>query len=104
MAHLWLQVLPRGAGDQRAALQEALMLHRLEKYPADFAAHFNLGALALSRKDAALAIGYLRGALRAEPEQASALNALGVALDLAGKREEALEQFRRSLRVQSEYA
>src|SRR5262249_36762766 len=103
MAHLWLQVLPRGTGDQRAALQEALMLHRLEKYPADFAAHFNLGALALSRKDASSAIGYLRDALRVEPEQAGALNALGVALDLAGGREEATGQFPPALRVQPDY-
>ncbi len=51
MAHLWLQVLPRGSGDQRAVLQEAIMNRRLEKYPADFSAHFNLGALFLSRQD-----------------------------------------------------
>ena len=46
MGHLWLQVLPRGAGrpDRRMELQEALMRHRLDKYPGDFSAHFNLGA------------------------------------------------------------
>ena len=50
MAHLWLQLLPRGPGDQRAILQEAIMNRRLEKYPADFSAHFNLGALASGAK------------------------------------------------------
>ena len=47
MAHLWFQVLPRGEGDQRMVLQEAMMQHRLEKYPGDFSALFNLGALRL---------------------------------------------------------
>ncbi|MBV9500048.1 MAG: hypothetical protein JO138_11805, partial [Acidobacteriaceae bacterium] len=36
MSHFWLQVLPVGEGDQRAALQEAVMTRRLEKYPGDF--------------------------------------------------------------------
>ena len=48
MAHLWLQVLPRGAGDRRRELQEALLRHRLEKDPADFEANFNLGGNALA--------------------------------------------------------
>ena len=104
MAHLWLQVLPRGTGDRRMALQEALMLHRLEKYPADFAAHFNLGALLLSRKDSAAAIGYLQDALRVAPEDTAALNTLGAAFDLAGRRAEAVEHFRHALRVQPDYA
>ncbi len=47
MGHLWLQVLPRGAGDHRRKIQEALMRHRLQKYPDDFSAHMNLGALML---------------------------------------------------------
>ena len=99
MAHLWLQLLPRGTGDQRAVLQEAIMKRRLEKYPADFSAHFNLGALSLSRKDTASAIAYLEGALRIEPEQTAALNAYGVALETEGKVAEAAEQFRHVLRV-----
>jgi mono/diheme cytochrome c family protein len=73
MAHLWLQVLLRGAGDQRTVLQEALMRHRLEKYPAEFLAHFNLGALFLSRGDTRSAMEHLRAALRAAPEQPAAL-------------------------------
>ena len=64
MAHLWFQVLPRGAGDQRMALQEAIMRHRLENYPADFSANFNLGALLLARKEIPAAMDYLRRALR----------------------------------------
>jgi len=98
MAHLWLQVLPRG-GDQRQVLQEALMERRLEKYPGDFLAHFNLGALFLSRKDTTGAIEHLSAALRAEPEQPAALNTYGAALESIGKLDEAAAQFRHALRI-----
>jgi tetratricopeptide (TPR) repeat protein len=99
MAHLWLQVLPRGGGDQRPVLQEALMRHRLEKYPGDFLAHFNLGALALSRKDTVSAIENLRAALVAEPDQPAALNTFGAALEMSGRPGEAAAQFRRVLQI-----
>jgi Flp pilus assembly protein TadD len=104
MAHLWLQVLPHGPGDPRIPLQEALMLHRLEKYPADYSANFNLGALMLKRQDAQSAIRYLRDALKADPDQPVALNTLGAALDLAGKSAEAVEQFQHALRLQPDYS
>ncbi|MGO9255006.1 MAG: tetratricopeptide repeat protein [Bryobacteraceae bacterium] len=99
MAHLWLQLLPRGEGDRRAVLQEAIMKRRLEKYPADFSAHFNLGALSLSRKDTSSAIAHLQAALRVEPEQPAALNTFGAALEADGKLEQAIEQFRHVLRL-----
>src|SRR5215831_589085 len=98
MAHLWLQVLPRG-GDQRPALQEAIMERRLEKYPADFLAHFNLGALYLGRTETAGALDHLSAALRVEPEQPTALNTYGAALEAAGRLGEAAAQFRHALRV-----
>jgi tetratricopeptide (TPR) repeat protein len=79
------------------------MRHRLEKYPADFSAHFNLGALLLSRKDAASAIGYLRDALRVQPEQPAALNTLGVALESEGRLDEAIKQFRRAQRARPDF-
>ncbi len=56
MGHLWLQILPRGAGDHRRELQEAVMRHRLEKNPSDFVAHMNLGAILLSRLDPQAAV------------------------------------------------
>ena len=85
MGHLWLQVLPRGAEDRRMELQEAIMRHRLEKYPGDFSAQFNLGALRLARGDAAGAVTYLRGAVAAQPDQPVALNTLGAALAFDGE-------------------
>jgi Flp pilus assembly protein TadD len=104
MGHLWLQLLPRGAEDRRAVLQEAIMERRLEKYPADFSAHFNLGVLALRRKDMAAAMAHLKTALQAEPEDPPALNAYGAALQSDGKVEEAINQFRHVLRVRSDDA
>ena len=42
MAQLWLKVLPRGLGDRRRELQEAVIEHQLEKNGSDFGANFNL--------------------------------------------------------------
>lgn len=103
MAHLWLQVLPRGAGDRRMELQEAIMLHRLEKYPGDFTSQFNLGALMLARGDQARAIPYLRGAVVARPDHPVALNTLGAALLSMGKPEEAAGLFERALQANPRY-
>jgi Tfp pilus assembly protein PilF len=103
MGHFWLQVLVRGEGDQRPILQEALMRHRLAKYPDDASAHLNLGTLLLSRKQSASAITHLREALRLAPEQAQALNNYGAALQSEGRIGEAVEQFQHALRVQPEY-
>ncbi len=105
MGHLWLQVLPRpGEGDQRAILQEALMRHRLENDPSNAAAHFNLGALLLSRKDAASAVGQLQDALRLDPQQPMALNDLGAALQSEGRLEDALAAFRNALQIEPDYS
>jgi Flp pilus assembly protein TadD len=105
MGHLWLQLLPRpGDGDRRAILQEALMRHRLENDPSNAAAHFNLGALLLSRKDAASAIDHFQDALRLNPEQPMALNDLGAALESEGRLKDALAAFRNALQIEPDYA
>jgi tetratricopeptide (TPR) repeat protein len=103
MGHLWLQVLPHGPGDPRIALQESLMHHRLEKYPNDFAAFFNLGALMFAQKDLDDAISYLRAAVRVEPEQIVALNTLGAALESEKQLDEAITLFNRALHLRSDY-
>jgi Tfp pilus assembly protein PilF len=103
MGHLWLQVLVRGDGDQRPALQEALMRHRLAKYPDDVSAHLTLGTLLLGRNQSASAITHLREALRVMPEHPQALNNYGAALQAEGKIEQALQQFQHALRIQPEY-
>ncbi|MGA8598876.1 MAG: tetratricopeptide repeat protein [Bryobacteraceae bacterium] len=103
MGHLWLQVLPVGGKDQRMVLQEALMKHRLEKYPGDFAAYFNLGALKLGEHDPNGAIPLLENALRAQPDQPVALNTLGAAFEMMDKNSEALMCFRKALGEQPGY-
>jgi hypothetical protein len=45
MGHLWLEVLPVGPGDHRLELQQALLVHRLEKYTHDFEALLHWGRL-----------------------------------------------------------
>jgi Flp pilus assembly protein TadD len=104
MAHLWLQVLPRGVEDRRIDLQEAIMLHRLEKYPGDFTSQFNLGALLLARGGNADAVAYLRGAVAARPDHPVALNTLGAALLSAGNVSDAAGLFERALQANPRYA
>jgi Tfp pilus assembly protein PilF len=103
MGHLWLQVLPRGAGDHRLQIQEALMRHRLQKYPDDFSAHMNLGALMLSRLDTQDAVPMLRAAVKIDPKRADAHDMLGTALENVGRLQEGIAQFRVALQVQPTY-
>ena len=103
MAHLWLELLPRGAGDRRRELEEAVMRHRLERNPVDFEANFNLGVVMLSRLNAAGAVASLRTAARVQPERADAHNALGLALAATGRSGEAIEQYQRALELRPEY-
>jgi len=103
MAHLWLQVLPRGSQDRRLELQEAIMLHRLEKYPGDFTSQFNLGALMLARGGSADAVAYLRGAVAVRPQHPVALNTLGAALLSAGNVDDAARLFERALKANPRY-
>jgi tetratricopeptide (TPR) repeat protein/mono/diheme cytochrome c family protein len=103
MAHLWLQVLPRGADDRRMELQEAIMRHRLEKYPGEFTSQFNLGALMLARGNTADAIAYLQGAAAAQPRNPVALNTLGAALLSQGHADEAATYLERALDANPRY-
>lgn len=99
MAHLSLQVLPRGTQDRRTELQEAIMLHRLEKYPGDFTAQYNLGAVMLERGRKADAVRYLRGAVEAQPDNPAALNMLGLGLVSVGNMNDAAGFFERALQA-----
>lgn len=103
MGHLWLQVLPTGEGDQRAVLQEALVRQRLEKYPDDFNANYNLGDLLLSQGNAAGAIPHFQAAFKANPASIVAATELGVALFTASRLEEAEQQFKAALAIDPAY-
>ncbi len=103
MSHFWLQVLPVGEGDQRAVLQEALMHRRLEKYPGDFSANFNLGDLMMDQNNPAAAVSYFRMAAEADPNSAIAAGELGAALFATDNIYEAEQQFRRALALDPKY-
>ena len=102
MGHLWIQVLPREAGD-RWLLQEAAMRRRLEKYPGDFVAHANLGAALEARGRPQEAVGHYREALRRRPRSAAVLNNLGAVLQSADQLDEALESYREAVRVEPDH-
>jgi tetratricopeptide (TPR) repeat protein len=85
MGHLWLQVLPKSTpgrlnGDRRMELEEALLRHRLEKYPDDFMAHFKIGTLRLARLDPPGALAMLQTAVRLDPNHAEAIAQFRLAL------------------------
>ena len=103
MGHLWLQVLPRGRGDHRLRLQEALLRHRLERNPNDFAAHLNLGAVLLSRLDTQAAVTTLEAAVRIDPKRPEAHDMLGSALSRVGRSQEGLRQFQLAVQADPEY-
>jgi len=103
MGHLWLQVLPHGAGDHRRELQEAVMRHRLEKNPNDVVAHMNLGALLLSRLDPQAAVTELRQAALLDPNQPEVHNMLGLGLATLNRNTEAIPQFEMALRARPNY-
>jgi len=103
MGHFWLQVLPAAEGDQRVALQESLVQQRLQKYPDDFSANYNMGDLLLSRGDAAGSLPYFEKAAKADSSSVFAATDLGVALFTASKLPEAEAQFKRALALDPTY-
>ena len=104
MAELWLELLPRGPGDRRRELEEAVIRHRIEKSPKDFTANLNLGAVRLSRLNAAGAVGVLQTAVAADPSRPEARNMLGLALQFVGRTAEAMAAFESALRLRPDYA
>jgi tetratricopeptide (TPR) repeat protein len=103
MAHLWLQVLPRGVGDRRRELQEAVMQHRLAASPDDFVARMNLGAVMLSRLNPQGAVSMLEAAVRIDPNRPEARNMLGLALSQTGRTREAAAEFVAALKTRPDF-
>jgi mono/diheme cytochrome c family protein len=103
MAHLWLQILPRGKGDHRPAVEEALMRHRIEKYHGDLEAHLRLGILMLARLDPVGAEAVLADAIRIEPRSPDAHNLHGSALSAFGLAAEAIGEFRIAIRLKPDF-
>lgn len=103
MGHLWFQVLPVEEGDQRAVLEESMARQRLQKYPDDFIANYNIGDILLTRGDAAGAVPFFQNAAKANPASVVAATELGVALLQASRLPEAIGEFQRALQVDPAY-
>ena len=107
MCHLWLQVLPvnfdAAQGDPRMALQEALARHNVENNPADYEAHYNLGAMLQARNDLDGAIAEYAAVVRLRPQDAIGNNALGAALLAAGHPQQGAEYLEAALRARPDY-
>ena len=107
MCHLWLQVLPvnfdPAQGDPRMVLQEAMARHDVQRNPADFEAHYNLGAMLQAKGQLDSAIAEYQTAVRLRPQDAVANNALGAALVGAGEDERAIEYLRTALKRRPDY-
>jgi len=103
MGHLWIQVLPRAKEDARPVLQEALMRQRLRKYPADFTAHFNLGAVLQASGRREEAISFLDKALQVRPDSYAAHTNLGAALQELGRADAAIAHYREALSLKPDY-
>ncbi len=80
------------------------MRKRLEKYPADFTASYNLASLLQVRGKTDEAIANYQAALRTEPNSATACNSLGGALLAKGETRSAIAEFREALRIDRTYS
>jgi len=100
MGHVWFQLLPQvpdSEDDPRLVLQQAVMRRRIEKYPADFVAHFNLGAALQATGHYDEALHYLTKATEIRPADAMARNNLAVVLFALERYDDAAAQFRIAL-------
>ena len=107
MAHLWLQVLPRGSAqaqeEARRAIQEALSWHDIERDPNDFAAQYNLAAMLQARGELGEALEHYRMAVHLRPDDCIANNSLGGALLASGDASGALGPLQAAVAKNSEY-
>jgi len=101
MGHVWFQLLPHG--ENRLELHQAVMRRRLEKYPADYVAHYNLGAALIAAGRDQEALPYLEKAAHMRPDAEVARNAYGVALLAAGHLAEARNEFSAALQQDPDY-
>jgi len=107
MAHLWLQVLPKGdplhQRDPRMVLEEAWARHELEKAPGSFESRYNLGEMLEARGALDEAVEQFQAALAIRPTDAIANNALGGALLAKGDVSGAITRFNAALASEPDY-
>jgi tetratricopeptide (TPR) repeat protein len=107
MAHLWLQVLPSGVqsgnSDPRRVLQEAMARHNVEKNPADFEGHYNLGAMLQARGEFPAALQQYEVAWNIRPDDATVNNAIAGIHLAGGDPENAAKYLEVALRTRPNY-
>ena len=107
MAHLWLQVLPRGdateADKGRRILQEAIARHDVTRDPNDFAAQYNLAAMLQARGETREALEHFDEAAALRPADPIANNALGGALLALDRVSEAIAPLLQALKAKPNY-
>ncbi|MBC7802528.1 MAG: tetratricopeptide repeat protein [Candidatus Parcubacteria bacterium] len=87
----------------RAAEAEAALARILATDAGNAAALHLMGAIALSRRDFAGALGHFRESLAADPGQAQAWSNLGAAHQALGRADEAIEALRRALELRPDH-
>ncbi len=102
MADLWMEVLPSQRQDL-AALEIAMMRHRLSKYPQDVNGYADLGAALRALGKNQEAIAPLRQAELLDPGNVQVQNNLGAVLGSLGNFDEAIGHFRQALKLRPEY-
>lgn len=103
MAHLYLQVMPPGTHDRRMELQQAVLLHLIDKYPGDADAYANLGAIRLARLDPPGAAVDLEKAVKLDARNPESRNMYGSALLALGRTTEAIAQFQIAVKLRPDY-
>jgi len=99
MGHLWLEVISHDHADRRRQIEEAVMAHRVEKYPDDYASWLDLGELRLSRLELQGSVSALESAVRVDPNQSQGHNLLGAALTRTGRAQDAIQEFEQALEL-----
>jgi Flp pilus assembly protein TadD len=94
---------PGDTADPRRILQEATARHNVDKNPADFEAHCNLGAMLQGRGDLAGAEKQYAIALSIRPEDATVNNAIAGANLAAGHPDVAVTYLQTALRSRPDY-
>ena len=107
MAHLWLQVLPHESADAtidpRVTMEEALARHHIQDDPGDFEAHYNLAAILRMKGDLPGAVEQFGEAVRLQPDDPTANNALGGMLLASGRVDEAIVHLNTALKGRPDY-
>jgi len=94
----------KGFALQNKPAEAAAEFHAaLRQAPADFEVLLSFGGFAFSHGNVGAALQLLEKAVGYQPQTGKALNSLGVVLHAAGRRDEAIDTFKKLLRIDSQF-